>query len=68
MSDSSSEEEQQKIVVQLFASEDELDEYSEILTTRSVPNQSNTAPITGNVLGNGPGEGGDKKAQGLLVS
>lgn len=59
---SDSEEEQQQIVVQLFASEDELDQYSERLTTRSVPNQSNTAPITGNGPGKGPG--GIKKAQG----
>lgn len=62
LSDSNSEEEQQQIAVQLFASEDELDEYSERLTTRSVPNQSNTAPITGNGPGKGPG--GIKKAQG----
>lgn len=53
---SSSEEEQQQDVVQLFASEDELDENSERPTTRSVSNQSNTAPITGNEPGKGPGK------------
>lgn len=56
LSDSSSEEEQQQDVVQLFASEDELDENSERPTTRSVSNQSNTAPITGNEPGKGPGK------------
>lgn len=56
LSDLSSEEKQQQDVVQLFASEDELDENSEKPTTRSVSNHSNTAPITGNGPGNGPWE------------
>lgn len=37
-----------------FASKDELDENSERPNTRSVANQSNTAPITGNGPGKGP--------------
>uniref|UniRef100_K1QNS8 Uncharacterized protein n=1 Tax=Magallana gigas TaxID=29159 RepID=K1QNS8_MAGGI len=46
----------------LLLIEDELDDNSEKPTTRSVSNQSKTAPITGNRPGNGPGE--NKKDKG----
>jgi hypothetical protein len=54
LSESSSDEEQNADIVQLFASEEELDENVERLNTRSVAN--NSAPSTSNGPGKGPGK------------